>query len=102
MWGYNYALNGISPDFTSHTGFVNRNSVVNASGFNRLTYYGRTGATLETITEILTPDAGVVFSWDGSKYHYNWSTKALTAGEYRIYANLADGTKRYVDICLTK
>ena len=60
------------------------------------------GATLETITEFLTPDAGVVYSWDGSKYHYNWSTKGLTAGEYRIYANLADGTKRYVDICLTK
>jgi hypothetical protein len=60
------------------------------------------GATLETITEILTPDGGVVYSWDGSKYHYNWSTKGLTAGEYRIYANLADGTKRYVDICLTK
>ena len=37
-----------------------------------------------------------------SKYHYNWSTKGLTAGEYRIYANLADGTKPYVDICLTK
>jgi hypothetical protein len=60
------------------------------------------GATLETIAEILTPDGGVVYSWDGSKYHYNWSTKGLTAGEYRIYANLADGTKRYVDICLTK
>ena len=28
--------------------------------------------------------------------------KGLTAGEYRIYANLADGTKHYVDICLTK
>jgi hypothetical protein len=23
-------------------------------------------------------------------------------GEYRIYANLADGSKPYVDICLTK
>jgi hypothetical protein len=28
--------------------------------------------------------------------------KGLTGGEYRIYANLADGSKRYVDICLTK
>jgi hypothetical protein len=57
---------------------------------------------LETITEVASPDAGVFYSWDGSQYHYNWSTKGLTAGEYRIYANLADGTKRYVDICLTK
>jgi hypothetical protein len=44
----------------------------------------------------------VTYAWDGSQYHYNWSTKGLTAGEYRIYANLADGTKQYVDICLAK
>ena len=50
----------------------------------------------------LTPDAGANFNWHGSQYHYNWSTKGLTSGEYRIYANLADGTARYVDICLTK
>jgi hypothetical protein len=58
-------------------------------------------ATTDT-TEVVTPDAGVAYSWDGSQYHYNWSTKNLAAGEYRIYANLADGTKPYVDICLTK
>jgi hypothetical protein len=51
-------------------------------------------------TEVVTPDAGVVYTWDGSQYHYNWSTKGLKVGEYRIYANLADGTKNYVDICL--
>jgi hypothetical protein len=53
-------------------------------------------------TDVVTPDAGVTYAWDGSQYHYNWSTKNLTAGEYRIHANLADGTKQYVDICLTK
>jgi MBG domain-containing protein len=54
-------------------------------------------------TELVTPDAGVTYTWDGSQYHYNWSTKGLTAGEYRVYANLADGSKvSYVDICLTK
>src|SRR4029450_8911719 len=51
-------------------------------------------------TESVTADAGSTFTWDGSQYHYNWSTKNLSAGEYRIYANLADGTKQYVDICL--
>ena len=50
----------------------------------------------------LAPDAGANYQWQGGQYHYNWSTKGLTAGEYRIYANLADGTARYVDICLTK
>ena len=47
-----------------------------------------------------TPES--TYAWDGSQYHYNWSTKGLTGGEYRIYANLADGTKQYVDICLAK
>ena len=56
----------------------------------------------ETITEVVTPNAGNTFAWSGTQYHYNWSTKGLQAGEYRIYANLADGTRRYVDICLTK
>ena len=37
------------------------------------------------------------------QYHYNWSTKSVSkAGEYRIFANLADGTSQSVYICLTK
>ena len=59
-------------------------------------------STQPEIEEVVPPDGGTAFVWDGSQYHYNWSTKGLTAGEYRIYANLADGTKPYVDICLTK
>ena len=59
-------------------------------------------AVLDTIEEVALPDGVPVYKWDGAQYHYNWSTKGLTAGEYRIFANLADGTKRYVDICLTK
>jgi len=52
-------------------------------------------------TEVVAPDPGVVYVWDGNQYHYNWSTKGLPGtGEYRIYANLADGTKQFVDICL--
>ena len=50
----------------------------------------------------LDPDGVPVYSWDGTQYHYNWSTKGLTSGRYRIFANLADGTARWVDICLTK
>jgi hypothetical protein len=55
----------------------------------------------ETITEQVTADAGVAYTWDGSQYHYNWSTKGLTAGEYRVFVTLADGSKPYVDICLS-
>ena len=54
--------------------------------------------------EVLATDAGFAgstFRWDGStQYIYNWSTKGLKAGEYRIYATLDDGSKQYVDICL--
>jgi len=54
------------------------------------------------VTETAT--TGTTFRWDLSLqgYIYNWSTKSLSAGVHRIYANLADGTKQYVDICLTK
>ncbi len=58
-------------------------------------------ATTDTVPTV-APMNGATFSWDGSKYQYNWSTKGLTAGEYRIFANLADGTAHYTDICLTK
>ena len=57
--------------------------------------------TLETLATV-TPDGVPHYSWDGSQYHYNWSTKGLTAGEYLIYAILADNTSPYVYICLTK
>jgi hypothetical protein len=49
----------------------------------------------------VSPDPSTVYTWDGSQYHYNWSTKGLAKGEYRIYANLADGTKQAVNICLS-
>jgi hypothetical protein len=58
-------------------------------------------ATLET-TEPLTPDVSPVFKWDGTQYHFNWSTKGLSSGVYRIYAKIADDTQPWVDICLTK
>jgi hypothetical protein len=55
--------------------------------------------------EVLDTDAafsGSTFRWDttAQQYIYNWSTKGLKAGEYRIYATLDDGSKQYVDICL--
>ena len=51
----------------------------------------------------IDPDSAPVYTWDGNQYHYNWSTKGLTSGRYRIFANLADGNPAtWVDICLTK
>jgi len=62
------------------------------------------GCDAATIDEVPVPEPAdnlPVYRWDGSQYHYNWSTKGLTGG-YRIFANLADGTNRYVDVCLTR
>ena len=48
------------------------------------------------------PSGGTAYRWDGGQYHFNWSTRGLTPGEYRIYANLADGTRHWVEICLRR
>jgi hypothetical protein len=71
--------------------------------FTRSTYRGScdAGATLET-TELFQADSVPEYKWDGGQYHYNWSTKGLTAGVYLIFANLADGTNHPVSICLQK
>jgi hypothetical protein len=59
-------------------------------------------ASLDTVPTV-SPDGAAVYSFTGGHYQYNWSTKGITtAGEYRIFANLADGTSQSVYICLTK
>jgi hypothetical protein len=45
---------------------------------------------------------GSEYKWQSGQYHYNWSTRGLAPGEYRIYANLADGSRHWVDICLRR
>jgi hypothetical protein len=55
--------------------------------------------------EVLATDSGFTgstFRWDtgAQQYIYNWSTKGLLKGEYRVYVTLDDGSKQYVDICL--
>jgi hypothetical protein len=58
-------------------------------------------AVTEPTTSDVSPDGGASYAWDGAQYHYNWSTKGIKdPGVYRIYANLADTTQRWVDICL--
>jgi hypothetical protein len=72
--------------------------------FTKSNYLGACdpSTTLESAVTV-TPNTDATYDFTGGQYHYNWSTRSITqAGEYRIYANLADGTKRWVDICLTK
>jgi len=47
-WGFHYSLQAISPDFDAAAGFVNRTGIVNASIFNRLSFYGQPGALVQT------------------------------------------------------
>jgi hypothetical protein len=63
-WGFNYQVNGISPDFSSAAGFVNRTDVVSARAFNRLTWYGAPGAALENFTTFF----GLNRLWDYSGF----------------------------------
>ena len=69
-----------------------------APTFTRSDYLGACDATaaLDTVPTV-SPDGAAVYSLTGGHYQYNWSTKSVTkAGEYRIYANLADGTHQSV------
>jgi hypothetical protein len=81
--------------------------VVQQSGnptFTKSDYLGvcEASASLDTVPTV-SPDGATVYSYNGVHYQYNWSTKSITkSGEYRIYANLADGTSQSVYICLTK
>ena len=53
-YGFNYELNGVGRDFITRSGFVNRDDIVNGRAFNRFTYYGSPGATIERINTVST------------------------------------------------
>lgn len=46
-YGNHAEIEGISPDFSTSSGFVPRTNVVNANLFNRRSWYGEPGATIE-------------------------------------------------------
>jgi hypothetical protein len=71
--------------------------------------YKRIGAACDSLTDTETSVAtdattGSAFRWDSTLqgYIYNFSTKSLTAGEYRIYASSDDGATQTVDLCITR
>jgi Domain of unknown function (DUF5916)/Carbohydrate family 9 binding domain-like len=55
-WGFNYQINAIGEDFRTRSGFVNRNNIVTARAFNRLSWYGARGALLENVTTRFGPN----------------------------------------------
>jgi hypothetical protein len=55
-WGFNYKLSGYGENFHAQSGYVPRNNVVQLSASNRLTWYGKRGAALETFTAFFGPE----------------------------------------------
>ena len=55
-WGFNYRLSGFSEGFESQAGFVPRPGIVEASAFNRLSFYGGRGALIENFTTFFGPN----------------------------------------------
>jgi hypothetical protein len=49
-YGINYKLIGIGADFVADTGYVPRNDIVQATLYNRYSWYGAKGARLETFS----------------------------------------------------
>ena len=50
LWGFNYRLEGVSPDFDADAGFIPRSDFVSGRAFNRLRWYGEQGDLIETLT----------------------------------------------------
>ena len=54
-WGYNYTFSGLDNEFVSRAGFVNRTGIINARAFNRISFYGKPGARLESLVMFAGP-----------------------------------------------
>jgi hypothetical protein len=78
-------------------------SVTNAVA--KLTYATLTGNTPGLALPASAPgnsNTGNLFRYDAAthQYLYNWSTKGLSAGTYRLTVDLGDGVDHHVDVTL--
>jgi hypothetical protein len=82
---------------------ANANVVQSASAPQWLTP-AEQGATNQAVDEdvfSLTATTGSSFKWDGTQYHYNWTTKGQSSGfYYKIGVRLDDGQTYYQNISL--
>lgn len=62
---------------------------------------GSPGDVNESVS-ISAATTGNLFRYDdgSGEYIFNWSTKGLTQGSYRLYIDLGDGVERFVDVGL--
>lgn len=55
-FGFNYSLESFGEDFETDAGFIPRVGTLTAHGFNRLTWYGRPGGRVESVTTFFGPE----------------------------------------------
>lgn len=60
-WGFNYSIESFDDRFRTDAGFIPRTGIVSARAFNRLTWFGRPGAALETVVARFGPS----YLWRG-------------------------------------
>lgn len=53
-FGFNYVLQGVSPDFKTRSGFLSRRGITNGTASHRVAYLGPQGALLENLTGVIT------------------------------------------------
>lgn len=66
--------------------------------FTKLT--SRVEGTYLEATSTAAATTGSLFRYDGSQYIFNWSTKGLAAGTYRVKADLGDGVTHTAQVSL--
>ena len=79
-------------------------NVVQSASAPQWTVPQKGSATSQPVDEAVFTDqatSGTLYKWDGTQYHYNWSTKGVTAGfYYKIGVKLDDGQTYYTYISL--
>ena len=83
------------------------NGIIVQQTVNPTFNYAKIGAACgdaapDTIDLVYPASTLPIYTLNGGHYQYNWSTKSIPVGLYRIFAKLNDGTTQSVDICLSK
>ena len=81
-WGFNYQVNGISDEFVSRSGFLPRNGIIRANAFNRLSYYGEPGATLQSVTVFFGPER--IWLYDNFALDDAYEGRESVTGMFRL------------------
>ena len=99
-FGFNYEATAIAPQFRARAGFVNRVGIVHTHAFNRFTFYGRRGSTLEQVSTFI--NGHEVFDWDeirldrGLEGSLGVSSQATLRGGWSLGASLSRAFYRLV------